>query len=90
METRPAHDAIECKQIFEMLSEYLDQHLSPEERERVRQHIDGCGPCVDFLDSLRRTVGLCRDCEPEVKPRPLDAEARRQLMEIYRRATGRP
>jgi anti-sigma factor (TIGR02949 family) len=80
------HDAIECKEIFELLSEFLDNDLSPEECERVRRHIDGCAPCVDFLESLRRSVALCRDCSPSEKPSALPAEVREKLMEVYRRA----
>ncbi|MCX6621847.1 MAG: zf-HC2 domain-containing protein [Acidobacteria bacterium] len=81
------HDALECREIFELLSEYLDEHLSPEECERVRRHIDDCGPCVDFLESLRRSVALCHECGPVEKPSPLPAGVRERLLEVYRRAT---
>jgi len=55
------HDAESCRQMAEMLSAYLDLELPPDACAEVEQHIAGCAPCVDFVESLRRTIALC--CE---------------------------
>jgi len=54
---------LECKQIFAMLSEYLDQELPPTMCDQIGQHIEGCAPCVEFVKSLEKTIALCRETE---------------------------
>jgi anti-sigma factor RsiW len=68
-----------------MLSEYLDLELPPDACEHIEQHLTGCTPCVDFVESLRKTIDLCRSYEPETVPDPLSAEARGQLETAWRR-----
>ena len=77
------HNALECREIFE----YLDDSLAPEECERVSRHIHDCAPCVEFLESLRRSVSLCKECGSVERPAPLPSEVRERLREVYRRAT---
>src|SRR5881628_484133 len=38
------------------LSEYLDNELSPREREAVESHLRGCAECAAVLDDLTRVV----------------------------------
>ncbi len=75
-----------CKEVFELLSEYLDAELNPESCEEIRKHLAGCPPCIEFLESLKRTVSLCRCCEPAVQPPPLSAADRENLMAAYKKA----
>jgi RNA polymerase sigma-70 factor (ECF subfamily) len=78
------HDSANCKEIFAMLSEYLDMELPAGTCEQIEEHLAGCPPCVEFLDSLRKTVDLCRGSEPGVRPTPLTAEARDELERAWR------
>lgn len=41
-----------------MLSEYIDQRLSEEDRLLVERHTEACETCADEIASLRYTVGL--------------------------------
>ncbi len=52
---------------------------------RSRAHIAGCPPCVEFAESLRKTVELCRRYQPSELPEPIGTEARDQLMQAYRK-----
>jgi anti-sigma factor RsiW len=38
------------------LSDYLDRHLTPEERERVEAHAGICPHCSRVLATLKRTL----------------------------------
>ena len=51
---------IECRQIAELLGDYLDGSLPRETRELIDFHIDGCAPCVAFLNTYRGTVDAAR------------------------------
>ena len=69
-----------------MLSEYLNLELPPEACAEVEAHIAGCPACVEFAESLRKTVELCRRYRPQEMPEPLSDNARTQLMAAYRKA----
>lgn len=81
----PHERSEKCKEVFSLLSEYLDLELPPDACKEMEAHISGCAPCVEFTDSLRKTVELCRQYQPQALPEPLGAEAREQLLGSYRK-----
>ncbi len=80
-----AHEHGNCGEIFAMLSAYLDLELPPETCREIEEHLAGCPPCIEFTESLRKTVDLCREYEPDEAPAPLTEDARRELLAAYRR-----
>ncbi|MCS7316492.1 MAG: zf-HC2 domain-containing protein [Bryobacterales bacterium] len=79
------HDS-ECKRIFALLSEYLDAELPADSCDQIEAHLKDCPPCLEFLESLRRTIELCRGFEPGELPGPLAESVRRELRERYEKA----
>ncbi len=73
----------ECKDVFARLSEYLDQELPPDLCERIEAHIQGCPPCVEFVESLRKSNDLCRQFLERADPPALPAAMRQQLLDAY-------
>ena len=49
-----------CKQVFAMLSEYLDGELPVKNCRQLERHLKGCRPCIAYLESLKTTVEACR------------------------------
>ena len=47
-----------CKDIEEVLVDYTDGLLTPEENERVAKHLAGCGGCRELLKALGKSVEL--------------------------------
>ncbi len=78
-----------CKEVFALLSEYLDVELPPEACQEIEAHIADCAPCVEFAESLKKTVALCREYEPSELPAPLGAQAKLELEEAYRKMRAR-
>jgi hypothetical protein len=70
----------ECRQIAELLGDYLDGSLPRETRELIDFHIDGCAPCVAFLNTYRGTVDAARKL-PEVAIPP---ELKNRLLTVLR------
>jgi len=55
------HDHKKCISIFKRLSEYIDGELDEKTYKEMRIHIKECIKCEVCLETLRRTVDLCRN-----------------------------
>ena len=75
-----------CRDVFALLSEYLDLELPAEACREFEAHIAGCEPCVEFAESLRKTVDLCRRYTPAEMPGPIGDAAKAQLFEAWNKA----
>jgi predicted anti-sigma-YlaC factor YlaD len=83
----PQHSG-ECKKIFALLSEYLDLELAPDACRAIEEHLKDCAPCIEFAESLRKTIELCRQYSPGSAPAHLSDESRAVLEQAYRRMLG--
>jgi anti-sigma factor RsiW len=52
---------IECKHVWDHISDYLDGTLPPEIRELVQKHLEHCEICSAILDSTRNILILTAD-----------------------------
>jgi len=55
-----------CREILERLSDYIDEELDPSICDEIEKHMDGCNPCVAFLNTLKKTVRLYNTAGKEV------------------------
>ena len=78
-----SHDGMSmtCGELFERLSEYVDGELSQELCEEIRNHLDGCDPCVNFAKTLKTTADLCRRLPSQPIPPQVAADLRAFLSE---------
>lgn len=47
-----------CQDIVEVVTLYLEDALSPLDRQRFEAHMAICAKCVDYLDQVRTTIEL--------------------------------
>jgi anti-sigma factor (TIGR02949 family) len=47
-----------CKEVIQVLSEYLEDDLSTEEKARFEQHMSECSPCMAFLRTYEKSSEL--------------------------------
>jgi anti-sigma factor RsiW len=69
-----------CRQVVELMTDYLDGALSARDRARFEEHISGCDGCHAYLAQLqttRRVVG-------KLAEEPLPASVERELLEAFR------
>lgn len=72
-----------CNQFVELVTEYLDDTLTADERGRVDQHLAICPGCRRVLAQWREVVRLTgRLAETEVDE--IDPESREALMTTFR------
>jgi predicted anti-sigma-YlaC factor YlaD len=53
--------ALECKHVWDYISEFLDDSLPPETKELVQKHLENCEICSAILDSTRNILILTAD-----------------------------
>ena len=75
----------DCEAVFARLSEYLDRELPAATCEELESHIQDCAPCVEFVDSLKKSVGLYRTYQPVPDPPMLSPQVKQSLREAYQR-----
>lgn len=56
----PSRPEMECRRIAELLADYLEGTLPKRTVELLEWHIDGCPPCVAFVNTYRGTVTATR------------------------------
>jgi hypothetical protein len=52
---------LECKQVWEHISEYLDRQLDPKLLTNIEKHLENCEVCSAILDSTRNILVLTAD-----------------------------
>ena len=75
----------QCREVFALLSDYLNLELPPDACKAIETHLAGCPPCIEFTESLRKTIEVCRQFQPAEMPAPLAEQAREELLGAYRK-----
>jgi anti-sigma factor RsiW len=49
-----------CQELVELVTDYLEDALPPEERARFDEHLTGCSGCTAYVEQMRVTIRLVR------------------------------
>jgi len=79
-----APEDITCREIVEIVSDYLEGALHPDRREAFELHLSYCDGCVNYLDQMRETVRLTGELREEILPPELQAELLQAFSELDR------
>ena len=79
----------DCTDVFARLSEYLDRELPGATCEEIEKHIAACAPCVQFVESLKKSIHLTRGLTPEGPLPPMPEESKQKLRHAFEAAAGR-
>jgi anti-sigma factor RsiW len=72
---------LRCRDIVELLDDYLDGTLEPADALALEVHLRGCQDCTAFLATYRGTVRASRDLSEDQLP----GELRERLLSLLRR-----
>jgi len=73
-------DELSCREVVELVTDYLQGAMPFEERIRFEGHLDGCPHCVLYLEQMRGTIrALGRVGEEELAP-----PVRQGLLDAFR------
>ena len=80
-----AHSGPGCRDILTLLADYLDGSLDPVTTRSLEAHLEGCAPCVAFVNTYKGTVNAARRLreQPETN---LPAELRQKLIAFLKRS----
>ena len=76
--SRPSH--LTCQEIVELVTEYLEQALGPEDATLFEEHMNFCDGCSWYLEQMRVVVATVGQVVEEDVPE----DAREQLLSAFR------
>jgi anti-sigma factor RsiW len=71
---------LSCQEVVELVTDYLEHAMPPEEASLFEQHINFCDGCQWYLDQMRTTIAAVGRIEEEDVP----SEARDKLLAAFR------
>jgi len=83
---------VTCREVVELMTDYLEGALSPADRDRFEQHLAGCEGCTAYLAELRKTLRVLGG----LREVPIPGHLRRRLLAAFgdwrtsSRVTGGP
>ena len=84
--TSNGHDHKLCLKLFEKLSEYIDGELDHATCSDIKRHAEDRVACFSCLETLKRTVDLCKN----VEEKPIPVNLSEKLMEIIQQIPKLP
>lgn len=67
---RPAEDIV-CRQLVELVTDYLEDALAPARRDAVERHLAGCDGCHGYVAQVRAMLRLTRRQQDAAVPADL-------------------
>jgi len=69
-----------CREMVELMTEYLEGTLNADARERFETHLRGCDGCTEYLAQLRAQIAMSRRLSEDA----LDPVYRDRLLAAFR------
>jgi predicted anti-sigma-YlaC factor YlaD len=73
-------EELSCREVVEILGDYLEGAMTPEDRVRLEQHLADCDGCTAYLEQLRVTIRLSGRLTEDA----VSAEGIAPLLEAFR------
>ena len=81
LRARSRRPELVCQQVVELVTDYLEDSLSAEDRRRFEHHLAGCPHCTEYLAQMRETIRLAGRLTAD----DLTPGMRSDLTDLYRR-----
>jgi anti-sigma factor RsiW len=81
MRLLPRKDPLVCREVVELVTDYLEGALPRGERRRFEAHLADCPHCTEYLEQMRTTIRLTGRLEPD----DLSPAMEEDLGELFRR-----
>jgi len=71
---------LSCRELVELVTDYLEGALDRRSRSRFERHIAGCPHCTAYLEQMRETIRLTGSLHED----QLDPHARDEMLAVFR------
>ena len=61
----PSRDDLQCVELVDSLTDYLDGEVNDDRRQRVEQHLAACDGCRAALDQFQTTIRVAGRLTPD-------------------------
>jgi anti-sigma factor RsiW len=81
------HPDLACRRLVEMVTDYLEGALTPQDQAQFEQHLVLCDPCVRYVEQHRSLVGALAQLPAADASDPAEAQAasRERALEAFRK-----
>jgi predicted anti-sigma-YlaC factor YlaD len=73
-------DELSCQQVVELVTNYLENALLPEMRERLDAHIAECSGCVRYFEQMQLTIAMLHQIARE----SVFPATKQELLQLFR------
>ena len=74
------YDEMTCRELVELVTDYIEGRLPERDRVRFEAHVAGCGHCVEYVAQLRRTIEVLGELSAEA----IDPAREAELLAAFR------
>jgi hypothetical protein len=64
----PQQEEFACKELVELVTDYLDGVLPPDLKDEFQTHLSGCDGCVEYLRQIGLTIRALKDADLYLNP----------------------
>lgn len=75
-----SNQMLTCRQMVELVTDYLEDRLDDADRARFEAHIAECDACTLYIEQMRMTIAALGHIPPET----ISPEAEQELLEAFR------
>jgi len=68
-----------CKEVVELVTDYLEGVLLPEQRAQLEEHLADCPGCRNYIEQVRLTISMLHHLAQE----PVFPETKEELLLLF-------
>jgi predicted anti-sigma-YlaC factor YlaD len=74
-----AASGLVCKEVVELITDYLENSLLPEKKAELEEHLIDCDGCTNYLEQVRLTLDMLRNLTKE----PVFPGTKAELLQVF-------
>lgn len=71
---------LDCRNVVALVTDYLEAQLEAEVRAAFEEHLTGCVGCTNYVEQMRKTLGMLRSLTEE----PVFPETTEEFRQMFR------
>ena len=68
-----------CREVVELVTEYLEESLLPEKHEQFEEHVADCPGCTAYVEQIQQTIAMLHNLAAE----PVFPETKDKLLGVF-------